>query len=124
MLIFGINFNIYFLLLLKKFSTVLKNEELRFYLIICACATAIISVNTVTSIQNLGVGDGIRNAFFQVTTIISTTGFATTDYSLWPSLSQTILVLLMVTGACAGSTAGGMKLSRILIAVKGIFKNI
>ena len=124
MLVFGINFNIYFLLLLKKFSTVFKNEELRLYLIVCACATAIISVNTISAISEPEVADGIRNAFFQVTTIISTTGFATTDYSLWPSLSQTVLVLLMITGACAGSTAGGMKLSRILIAVKGIFRNI
>lgn len=125
MLIFGVNFNIYFLLLVKKFKSVLKNEELRIYLIICVVATAVISINTLTSIQGLGVAKGIRDAFFQVTTIISTSGFSTTNYdALWPTLSKAILILLTVTGACAGSTAGGMKLSRVALAVKSIFRNI
>ncbi len=124
MIIFGINFNIYFLLLVKRFKNILKSEELRAYIIIALTATAVITVNTLTNISGLGVGKAIRDAFFQVATIISTTGFSTTDFNPWPSLSKAILMLLMVLGACAGSTAGGMKISRVIIAVKNSFRSV
>ncbi len=124
MLLFGVNFNIYFLMLVKRFKDALKSEELRAYLIICAVATAVIGANIFTSIKGLGIGDSIRHAFFQVTTIISTTGFSSMDFNLWPSLSKTVLILLMLTGACAGSTAGGLKLSRVLVAIKNVFRSI
>ena len=124
MVMFGVNFNIYFLILVKKLKNIVRNEELRIYFIICTAAAAVISINTISSIAGLGIADGIRNAFFQVATIISTTGFSTADYALWPSLSKTVLVLLMITGACAGSTAGGMKVSRVILSVKNIFRSI
>jgi trk system potassium uptake protein TrkH len=115
---------VYFLLLVKKFKSVLKSEELRVFFILCISATAIISINTLTSMPGLDMGKAIRDAFFQVASIISTSGFATTNYDLWPSLSKALLVLLTVTGACAGSTAGGMKLSRVILVIKNIFRSI
>ena len=125
MLLFGINFNIYFLLLVKKFKNVFKNEELRIYLTICLIATAVISINTLSAVGGIGTSKAIRDAFFQVTSIISTSGFSTVDYgTLWPSLSKTVIVMLMVTGACAGSTAGGLKLSRVILAIKSTSRNI
>ena len=122
MIVFGINFNVYFLLLVKRFKDVLKNEELRLYLIICALATVAITFNTLSYFEN--TSDAVRTAFFQVSTIISTTGYGTTDFNLWPSLSKSILLLLMILGSCAGSTAGGLKISRVIIAVKNMFRNI
>ena len=110
---------------MKQFKNVLKSEELRVYIAICLIATALITVNTVSSIDSLSTSKAIRDAFFQVTTIISTTGFSTVDYSaIWPSFSKTVLVLLMVIGACAGSTAGGLKISRVIIAVKNVFRSL
>ena len=122
MLIFSINFNLYFFILLGKVRDVLQNEELRAFLAIVLAATVAIVINTWQMFES--AGNGIRAAFFQVTSIISTTGFATAHYELWPVLSQTILVLLMITGACAGSTAGGFKISRILLVFKNIFREI
>ena len=122
MMIFGINFNLYFLMLLKRFKDVLKSEELRVFLAICILATVGITINTLSYFPS--VGDAIRTAFFQTTTIISTTGFSSTNYELWPSFSKTIILLLTVLGACAGSTAGGMKLSRVILAIKNIFRNV
>lgn len=122
MILFGINFNLYYFLLLCRFREVIRNEELRVYLIVCAIATAIISINIVHLYQN--AEHSIRAAFFQVATIISTTGFATTDFNLWPELSKTILLFLMILGSCAGSTAGGLKLSRVIILVKSVFREI
>ncbi|MBO7740149.1 MAG: TrkH family potassium uptake protein [Clostridia bacterium] len=122
MLIFSINFNLYFFILLGKVRDVLQNEELRAFLAIVFAATVAIVINTWQMFEN--ASHGIRAAFFQVTSIISTTGFATAHYELWPVLSQTILVLLMITGACAGSTAGGFKISRILLVFKNIFREI
>lgn len=122
MLIFGINFNIFFLILIGKVRDVLKNEEFRLYLAIVLVSTAAIVINMWESVSN--AHDTIRTAFFQVTTIISTTGFTTANYGNWPSLSVTILFILMFIGACAGSTAGGFKISRILIVFKNIFREI
>ena len=122
MIIFGINFNVYFLLLVKRFKDVFKNEELRVYFIICLLSTVAITLNTLDYFAS--TGDAVRTAFFQVSTIISTTGFATVNFDLWPSFSKTVLLLLMILGSCAGSTAGGLKLSRVIIAVKNMFRSV
>ena len=122
MLLFGINFNLYFFLLCGQIRDILKSEELRTYLGIVLVSTAVITVNTLSLIGNLS--DTIRTAFFQVTSIISTTGYATINYDTWPMLSKMIILLLTVTGACAGSTAGGLKLSRILILMKNSMREI
>ena len=122
MLLFGINFNIYFLLLLRRFGKALKSEELRLYLLLTLGVTAIITVNTLKSAAS--TSEAIRDAFFQVTSIFSTTGFATADYELWPMLSQSLLWLLILFGACAGSTTGGLKLSRVILLVKNSFREL
>lgn len=122
MILFGVNFNLYFFLLLGEFKPVWKNEELRAYLAIIGVATAVITLNT-THLYG-GALRAFRYAIFQVATIITTTGYATTDYNMWPMLSQCILVLLMIVGACASSTGGGIKVSRVLIIYKSIKKEI
>ena len=122
MILFSINFNLYYFMLIGHFKEVRKNEELRVFLTIVLVATAAISINTMGRYTNLG--DCIRTAFFQVSSIISTAGFATADYNLWPAFSQTILVFLMFIGACAGSTTGALKLSRIMLIFKGIMREI
>lgn len=116
MLLFGINFNLYYLLLLKDFKQIFKSEELRWYILIIAVFTGIITVNTLGVYGN--ISESFRYSIFQVASIITTTGFATTDFGMWPTLSQILLLLLMVVGACAGSTGGGMKISRIMILIK------
>jgi len=122
MLVFGINFNLYYFLLIRRFREVFRNEELRIYLLLCGVATTAIAINTWHLFEH--AGDCLRTALFQVATIVSTTGFATADFNLWPQLSRTILVLLMVIGSCAGSTAGGLKISRVLIIVKNMFREL
>ncbi len=122
MILFGINFNMYYFLILKKVKAVFKNEEVRAYLGIIAVATIAITIN----ILNI-YGDilhAFRYAVFQVASVITTTGFATADYNLWPEFSKCILLCIMVIGACAGSTGGGMKVSRILIICKSIAKEM
>ena len=118
MLLFGINFNLYYFLLLKKFKSVFKSEELRTYLFIVFASMILIALNI--SKMYGGFFEGLRYSSFQVATIISTTGYATTDFNLWPMFSKSILLCLMVVGACAGSTAGGIKVSRFLIILKKI----
>lgn len=122
MILFGVNFNLYFLLLLGEFKSVWKNEELRIYFGIIAAATAIITWNIHS--QYSGLLHAFRYAVFQVGTIITTTGYATADYNLWPMLPQCILIALMVIGACASSTGGGIKVSRFMIAIKSIKREI
>ena len=122
MVLFGINFNLYFFLLLRRFRDVFSNEELRTYLCLLAVSVTAIAINTAHLFEK--AGDGIRTAFFQVATIISTAGFATTDFDLWPSFSKTVLLLLMVVGSCAGSTAGGLKLSRVIILLKSVARSV
>lgn len=122
MLIFGINFNLYFLILIGRVRSVLKSEELRVYFLIVATAIAVICANVYHLFGNFA--DTLRNASFQVASIITTTGYATTDFDLWPGMSKMILLLLMFTGGCAGSTAGGLKLSRILMMFKTIGNNL
>lgn len=116
MFLFGVNFNLYFYIIVGKIRYVLKSEEFRVYALLCALSTALITINTFKMFESLS--DAVRGAFFQVTTIMSTTGFATVNFDLWPEFSKAILVLLMIIGACAGSTAGGLKVSRVIILIK------
>ena len=120
MLIFGVNFNIYFLILIKKFKSALKSSELWTYLGIVASAIGIITINIHTIYGSFS--ETLRHSAFQVASITTTTGFSTADFNAWPTLSKAILVLLMFIGACAGSTAGGIKVSRVVIIFKMIGK--
>lgn len=122
MLLFGVNFSVYHLLLLKRFKDALSMEEVKTYFVIVAVSTAAIAVNILRGAGS--VGNALREAFFQVSSIITTTGFATVDFELWPEFSKHLLVLLMVIGACAGSTGGGMKVSRVIILVKSFVAEI
>lgn len=122
MFIFGVNFNIYFLLLVRKPKEVLQSEELRTYLAIVLISTLIIGFNISSSFESIGTS--IQQAFFQVSSIITTTGFSTVDFNHWPELSKFILIGLMFIGACAGSTCGGIKISRIIIAWKNLKNEI
>ena len=118
MIIFGVNFNVYFLVYMKKIAQALRCEEMRWYFAIILTATLIIF----SSIYDpaLGVEPSLRQAAFQVATIITTTGFATVDFDLWPLLPKLVLVLLMFIGACAGSTGGGLKVSRWVMSGKAL----
>ena len=118
MIVFGVNFNVYFLLLMGRPGQAFRCEEMRWYLAIIAAATALIFVNAYDAL--LTAENNLRNAAFQVASIITTTGYATADFNLWPGFSRTILVMLMFVGACAGSTGGGMKVSRFVIAAKSL----
>ena len=122
MLLFGVNFSCYYLLLLRQFRSVFKDEELRLYIIIVAVSILLIVLNLRGMYATLA--DTIRHAAFQVSSIITTTGFATTDFDLWPSFSKAILLGLMVIGACAGSTGGGIKVARVLLLGKSLRRNI
>ena len=122
MLIFGINFNLFYLLIIKRFKSVLKSAELWCYIAIVVVSTAAISINIYSSYG--GIAETVRTAAFQVSSIITTTGYATTDFNLWPGLSKMILVMLMFIGGCAGSTAGGFKLSRVIILFKSTFRDL
>ena len=113
MLAFGVNFNIYFLIILRRFGQALKSTELWTYLGIVAASIAVITWNISSMYSSLG--ESLRHAAFQVSSIVTTTGYATTDFNLWPGLSKAILLLLMFMGACAGSTGGGLKVSRVVI---------
>ena len=122
MLLFGCNFNIFYFLLLGQFAAVFKSEELRIYLGIVLASVLLIAGNIAAAVG--GFGRGLRYAYFQVMTVMSTCGFATADFDTWPALSRWVLVLLMFGGGCAGSTAGGMKLSRVIILVKSFFHEL
>jgi trk system potassium uptake protein TrkH len=112
-ILFGINFNLYFFLLIRNFRSVYKNEELRLYLAIISLAVLAITFNILPIYQNLA--DSIRTSFFQVASIMTTTGFATADFNAWPAFSKAILLIIMFFGASAGSTGGGIKISRVLL---------
>ena len=121
MILFGVNFNAYFLLLMRKFGRVIS-EEVRGYFLVILAAVGIITVN-IYSLYN-SVGEAVRQAAFQVGSIITTTGFSSCDFDLWPTLSKEVLVVLMFIGACAGSTGGGIKVSRLLILGKTLGKEL
>lgn len=116
MMLFGINFNIYFLIILRRFGTAFRSEELRWYLGIIAFAVVTIAAN-INSLTG-SIHQAVRYSFFQVSSVITTTGFATMDFDQWPEYSRAMLVLLMLIGACAGSTGGGLKVSRLILLVK------
>ena len=122
MFLFGINFSCYYLLLLRHFRSVFKDEELQLYVGIAVICTALICWN----IRGLygSLGEALRHAALQVSSIMTTTGFASTDFDLWPSFSKAILMMLMVVGACAGSTGGGLKCIRVLLLMKILRRNI
>ena len=126
MFIFSVNFNLYYLAITGKIFAALFSEELRWFVGVVAAATAFITFDiTFSALARFdNFGDGIRHAFFQVSTIISTTGFATDDFNLWPNASKIMLLTLMFVGACAGSTGGGIKVSRIVIAFKSTWSEI
>ncbi len=116
MFLFGINFTAFYLILIGKFTDVLKMEEVRAYFIIVTVATVLIALDIMSLYENFG--EALRYSFFQVSSIITTTGFSSTDFNLWPTFAKIILLALMVIGACAGSTAGGLKVSRAVILTK------
>lgn len=120
MILFGVNFNIFYFMLIRRFKDIGKNLELRVYLIILAASTVLIGINIFPIYKS--VGGSLRYAVFQVASIMTTTGFATADYNLWPAFSQMILVMLMLIGACAGSTGGGFKVQRLIILFKNTAK--
>ena len=122
MILFGINFNLYFAIYLKDWKNALKNEEVRTYLGVIAAAAALITVNVYHIYGS--ISGAFRYSLFQVASVITTTGFCTADFNLWPEFSKAILLVLMVFGACAGSTGGGMKVSRILILFKSAKQEI
>ena len=122
LILFSLNFAMYFLLLTRRFKQVLQSDELRFFLLMVLLASIAITVNIAPSFDRLG--DAIRTAVFQVMTVVSTAGFATADFNLWPEFSRMLLVILMLVGACAGSTGGGMKCSRVLVLFRSSAREI
>ncbi|MGN0390888.1 MAG: TrkH family potassium uptake protein [Wujia sp.] len=123
MILFGVNFGFYFLLFTGRIRDALKFEEVRVYFVIILVSATIIFIN-LYHFAAYAPAENIRHAFFQVASIMTTTGFASTDFNMWPETSRTVLVILMFVGACAGSTGGGIKVSRFIIAVKTFFKEI
>ena len=122
MLLFGVNFNLYYLMIMKQFNRAVKSEELWTYVGIVAVSTIAITLNIMPVVGNLGTS--LRQAGFQVASIITTTGFGTADLGVWPTLSQFIVVLLMFCGACTGSTGGGLKVGRIMILIKSVSREL
>lgn len=120
MLLFGVNFSLYYMALRGGIRDVFKNEEFRTYVGIVAGAVVCITLNIAVKIYDGNWGDAIRAAFFQVASIVTTTGYSTADFNLWPSLSKMIIVTLMIIGASAGSTGGGIKVSRLVVLFKAI----
>lgn len=122
MMLFGVNFNLYYLLLLRRVKAVLKSTELWGYIGIIVASATLITVNILPKYEN--IGDAVRNSAFQVSSIMTTTGFTTADYDIWPQFSKGILLLLMFIGACAGSTGGGLKVSRLVMLAKAVSREI
>ena len=122
MILFGVNFNVYYLMLCKKFRQVFHSQEVLTYLGIILASGLIIAFNIRHIFPN--PLEALRHAFFQVGSIITTTGYGTTDFNVWPQISKTLLVMLMFIGACAGSTGGGIKVSRIIIMLKSVIKEL
>lgn len=122
MILFGVNFNAYYYLLYRQFKKALTMEEVRYYFIIILLAIAVIMANIID--MTTGIFDALTQASFQVASVITTTGFSTVDFNMWPSLSKTILVMIMFCGACAGSTGGGIKVSRFVILFKSMGKEL
>ena len=128
LVLFGVNFALYYLLLLGKIKQVFKSSEFRAYMLIVISAIAIIFVSLYTRFQNFAqvytAEEAFRHSYFQVASILTTTGFSTTDFGVWPMAAVSVLVIIMVIGGMAGSTAGGMKVSRVAIATKGVYVSV
>ena len=122
MILFGVNFNLYYMMLMRHFKIALKSEELWFYLGLVFASAALVFVNVYGSLA--GSGASIRHSVFQVASIITTTGYSTTDFTEWPDFAKGLIFILLFVGGCAGSTAGGFKLSRIMLLGKSIRQNI
>ena len=122
MFLFGINFNLYYLLLIRAFRPAVTSRELWVYGGVAVSAVALITANIMPAYADFG--ESLRHAAFQVTSIITTTGYATADFNMWPGLSRAILFLLMFIGGCAGSTAGGLKVSRVILMFKTIGREL
>lgn len=127
LILFGINFSLYYFILIGKVKEVFKSEELKAYLLIILVSISIIFISVVsTKINSLSelnlplIEETFRHSYFQVASIITTTGYSTTDFNYWPEIAKTVIIILMISGAMAGSTGGGMKVSRFVIAFKGI----
>ena len=121
-LLFGVNFSVFFLIISGQFKKTFKNSELKFYLATIGIFIGLISINIYAAFQS--IGQTLRHSSFNVVTIITTTGFSSCDFNAWPSFSKFLLVLLMVVGASAGSTGGGLKCSRVMILWKGIVREV
>ena len=124
MMLFGVNFNIYFFIVMKRFSDILKNSEFKVYLGIIATSIGLICANTMAYGVYGSFSKAFRYSSFQVSSIMTSTGFATADFDQWPEFSKVILVILMFVGACAGSTGGGFKVSRLIILVRTAKRNL
>ncbi len=128
LILFGCNFSLYYLLLIGKIKDVLRSEEFRSYFMIIACAVGFVFLSLVGKFETVpqvySIEESFRHSLFQISSLLTTTGFTTTDYGVWPMLAKTTLVVIMFIGAMAGSTAGGMKISRIVMAVKGAYVNV
>ncbi len=125
MILFGVNFNIFYLLAIRQVKRVLKSEELWTYLCIIVASSLIIAINIYRTVENVvSFGNALRQSTFTVASIISTTGFVTADFDIWPTLSRVIITVLMFVGAMAGSTGGGLKVARILILLKSAMREI
>lgn len=123
MFMFGINFTLYFLLIKRDYKNIFRNEEFRLYCIYVLVGIILVVFNVLPKYNN-NFGEAIRHSAFTVSTLVTTTGYATTDFNLWPMFSKSILLTLMLFGACAGSTAGGIKSVRILVLLKSLFYEI
>ena len=122
MALFGINFNLFYLLLIKQFKRAFKSEEMWTYLIIIFVCFVVITIDIYPIVDSLGTA--LRQSIFQVVSVITTTGFVTADFNTWPVLSQMIIIALMFLGACSGSTGGGLKVGRMLILAKSVFREL
>lgn len=122
MILFGVNFNAYYLILLRRFKKAFKIEEIRYYFLIIAASVTIIFFDICNTAVNAFTA--LRDASFQVASIITTTGFSTVDFNAWSQASKTVLVLLMFIGACAGSTGGGIKVTRFVVLFKTVIKEL
>lgn len=122
MMLFGLNFNVYYLILVRKAAQIKSNDEVKCYIGFMLGASLLIALNILPIYHTFG--NAFRYSFFQVSSIMTTTGYATADFAVWPMFSQIILALLMIVGACAGSTGGGMKVIRILILIKAAVREI
>ncbi len=128
LIMFGVNFSLYYLILVGKIRDVLRSEEFRSYFLMVVCAIGFVFLSLMARFESYPqvytTEEAFRHSYFQVASLMTTTGFTTQDYDVWPMLAKTVLVLLMFTGAMAGSTAGGIKTSRIVMAVKGAYINV